>query len=902
MESASNHAISSPPSVPTSSALPNTQAKTIFGTMAERSLQTIIQASGKLEIGNGPQPWVLDKIADCERHYGEMSDEQRKKLEQREHDRVTDADKFYDTVNPSGGDQAGVFSFLTLEKAQSEMHQRSTTILATWNQLRKVVLSHEVIIRNRWFKKSGIKKRSILVEAFPKISREHNPAFMDYQRACKHRGSDLPQESPCGPQCAPPDCRTTKVSREAALWPHLNVEDLSTQRSLLMLLNARAHHHPKLFAAQDGEVAVSAFDMRAVHQPYLHGHEMHFNDAEGQPYATLEKVNLKTAGIDLELPRGMHGGIGLVVLEIQEKTVSILLRLCEIILHDINPLSICSPSTSIQQDLQPLSAACNQNTMEQVSLRVLGAEAPYQVPSKPNLRHSFIMASARAEAAREHFWAMREDPGYYLEELEVSRVSHGCIGRGHKPLSTWKQIISWTINAALFKVSLWEMVQTSIFTAMTYDSVLSADSSLQDPQDLPLAYLNIIIQTTDVLQTASAWFRVDLTLGVFNSPKIAHLWQEDSYKRGIGLVLKDTRSRDLLAQLLSDISTGSPFAGDRITHHIERVFEADPSQKNRLTPFIWEQLADVEATEAIHLQIRRLCPKLVFPWHAGTLRLCEHRRENANQNLNRQLMEGMREIVKAVKSANLTKYGSPEGRVFDYPAEKASTAKQVLQMQAAERRLDAFWSHVDDVVKEKLGKTFGEWNPALDFSDRTLHRTLDWVPSTQKKGTSSSVSLAGANLAFENSTREDGPVKYLPTTNKEKVKTRGDTTLSQNDGLEDEQAAETEELADGTPTVIKLKQRDFKVFQTLFHQPSQEKLTLGQVKWIDFVHAMAASGFTFPSVGGSVWQFVPQSGLRAINFHEPHPENKIRFTIARCMGRRLSRAYGWTSETFVLED
>lgn len=270
--------------------------------------------------------------------------------------------------------------------------------------------------------------------------------------------------------------------------------------------------------------------------------------------------------------------------------------------------------------------------------------------------------------------------------------------------------------------------------------------------------------------------------------------------------------------------------------------------------------------------------------------------------MDRELRNKLQPVIDAVGSANLIKYGSSVGGAFNYPAEKRSTTSHVAQMQSAERRLDALWSHIDEVVKEKTGLSFGEVIPALDFSDRELQRTKNWIPPVRGgKYPSQAIShepsfLSGPHI------EDVGLTKYASSTIKEKVKTRGTNPQGEVLAPEEQDAPVIEETAAGPATVIKIKARDLKVFQTLFHQPSQDALTLGQVKWLDFVHAMASSGFEYQSLGGSAWQFVSSSGLRAINFHEPHPDHKIRFTVARCMGRRLSRAYGWSSETFVIED
>ncbi|KAE9964437.1 hypothetical protein BLS_008369 [Venturia inaequalis] len=839
-----------------------------------------------------PQKWVLQSILDCERQSHKRSREERAEFERYEHEMSTNPKQHLTLAGED--DMILDCSFPSLKEFQSETKQRSTSIVTIWKQLNQVLLAHEATIRNRWSKKSALKKKGILIEAFPQMAKEHNLAFKDLMANKAEPGT-------CGElNCSSKHCSNVHIAREAALWPYINLEDLSTPKTLLLLLNARGRNHPQHFVYEDGATAASAIEMRALLEPYLHQYYVHFSDHHSLEYATLEPIDRMTCGLDRELLRGMQPGPGLIVLEIQEKTLSFLLKVCELVLHDINGLSLSAAHIPAQTDPHLLVAMPNQSTKEQVSLRIISAEAPYQAPRRPDLRLLLAMASARAEAAKEHFWALREDPGYYLEQIEFSRVHRG---RGHQPLTNWEEAITNTLEAALIQIGLWELVQTCIQHALFFDIVVKIGSAVPDPQDLPDFYLKSLVAVLNVLETASMRFRSSLSTGVYNSPKIAELWANKSYKRQQKLVPKNVNSKDLLAQLLSGLSSGSPIPLHRVTHHIERVVEAEPGQKDRLTPYVWESLADVEAIEEISRQFRQLCPKLAYPWYGGNLHQSKHRKKSADEDVNLEIREMLQPVVNALGSANLTKYGSPIGGAFNYPAEKRSTASHVAQMQSAERRLDALWSHIDATVKEKTGLSLalGEVIPGLNFSDRELQRTSDWEPPIRDEVSFSPTGLIEPSFLFGGQHTEDiGLVRYVLSTTKEKVKTRGINAQVEELALEEQEAPAIDRATTEATTVIKLKARDLKVFQTLFHQPSQEAVTLGQVKWLDFVHAMASSGFEYQSVGGSAWQFVSSSGLRAINFHEPHPDHKLRFTVARCMGRRLSRAYGWSSETFIL--
>jgi hypothetical protein len=101
--------------------------------------------------------------------------------------------------------------------------------------------------------------------------------------------------------------------------------------------------------------------------------------------------------------------------------------------------------------------------------------------------------------------------------------------------------------------------------------------------------------------------------------------------------------------------------------------------------------------------------------------------------------------------------------------------------------------------------------------------------------------------------------------------------------------------------------RALKVFKTVFFTPSITA-TPGEIKWPDFLHAMASVGFVPEKLYGSVWHFSPthEDAKRSINIHEPHKDGKatgqIPYCIARGIGRRLNRAYGWIGSRFSLAE
>jgi hypothetical protein len=134
------------------------------------------------------------------------------------------------------------------------------------------------------------------------------------------------------------------------------------------------------------------------------------------------------------------------------------------------------------------------------------------------------------------------------------------------------------------------------------------------------------------------------------------------------------------------------------------------------------------------------------------------------------------------------------------------------------------------------------------------------------------------------------------TSIKTKVKTRGQPTKMAIEG-----AVLPEPVNAPVPATRTVSKRAHKLFSLLFYNPLHG-VPPGQVPWSEFLHALSNIGYAIEKQYGSAWLFTPPDvGLRPIIFHEPHPSGKISIHIARRMGRRLTRTYGWTSDTFVPE-
>jgi len=251
---------------------------------------------------------------------------------------------------------------------------------------------------------------------------------------------------------------------------------------------------------------------------------------------------------------------------------------------------------------------------------------------------------------------------------------------------------------------------------------------------------------------------------------------------------------------------------------------------------------------------------------------------------------------------SLPALGSPENGRFFYPSDKRRNKQNTEAMRKAEGYLDAFWENVDNHYRRKAGTSLDE-AVAHIFTERCqLERTPEWIEPLPQPKRKVPVKIAQDVTDSFSHLRLQSPEvfsKFVPAQEKIKSKTRG--SAIEKSTIANGIAIPPPQTEDKQPVYI-LKSRAFKVFRTLFFNPSQSDLP-GEVAWADFLYAMSETGFAPEKLYGSVWQFTPAKldVERSIQFHEPHPAGKIPFRNARRIGRRLNRAYGWHGGTFAVE-
>ncbi|KAI3554134.1 hypothetical protein CABS02_05549 [Colletotrichum abscissum] len=156
---------------------------------------------------------------------------------------------------------------------------------------------------------------------------------------------------------------------------------------------------------------------------------------------------------------------------------------------------------------------------------------------------------------------------------------------------------------------------------------------------------------------------------------------------------------------------------------------------------------------------------------------------------------------------------------------------------------------------------------------------------------------------LDRSTATEGIIRadLVQTTQREKVKTRPDNSSSSSQSVDDPESPDIATLSIEPVTRLRVSPRTVGVVH-LMYPDAQTKPR--NITWDDFVYALCDAGFVASNNGGSAVRF--ERGSRggsgdkgAIIFHKPHPVLKIDPVMLHGMGRRLTKWFGWTRDSFA---
>ncbi|KAF9945186.1 hypothetical protein BGZ72_001585 [Mortierella alpina] len=798
-----------------------------------------------------------------------------------------DIQKFF---GPHPGQLPEPAGFPTPAEVRQEARQRVTKIFNDWNLLNHIVQRHEATIQKRWLKKTREQRKSILLRAWPNMATTHRP---DLEAFFKEENAK------------------TKV-RDAYMWPHINQEDLLKPKLLLIFLNSRARNYPSAFAGADHQSFRFATTSYKVPAAFLNEYTMMFTGRNTpETYGELYSWDDNEEAADwLFTQRGMHPGYGLQTLEVQERIYDFLVRCCLYIMHEMTRESLLNDDSPIEPE--PPALTIVEGPVAD-SLGAIATMTPYRLPARLDIARLQDIVAARRAAMEDHIWSLREDPSYFADTLldmkehrqELLLDTKGRLHSLTKPYPKqrfWDRVAGNVVAEAYQYLDIFDELHDLIGNVVTlkerYEGTYSNEDAL--PNDLLEAFLELDFSLSQFVKGPIQTLKTNVVASPPLRASFVRLPEENP--NIIQVVQKPTTNWDWtqkrlmwLFQTLWDDQRLHLVGLSPLLDEMEHLVENDPKARNLFSSRVANTVTDLSLFAECKRQI-----SLYEPWAASF----ENDAVPRNDKLVKKYIERTKRIQiidTAFKQISLGDADPSNGKFF-YPVEKRRTKETTEAMQQAEKNLDDFWERLDKFLLPKMDPSHGGALTRLLTDSRILHRTPDWVepdlslsPAERQKEEPKEDIVKPLSKIFS-----EQPRPQSATAPKTKVKTRGVAVPS---------AAAVEESPSGSgqqediqPTFA-VDKRSLKVFSTLFYKPSTSSQP-GEVPWNDFLHAMGATGFGMQKLYGSVWHFTP-SNLdveRSIQFHEPHPISKIPFRIARRIGRRLTRTYGWHGNMFTLRD
>lgn len=775
-------------------------------------------------------------------------------------------------------------------------------IYTSYEILHQILERHEATIRKRWSKKTRPQRLKILLNAWPNMAEIHRPDFDAFRKE-----SESQRE------------RGTKY-REYYMWPYINQEDLLNPKTFPLLLNARGRHPPSDFAAADINTIHFGMVSKAIVPIFLNEHVMILNGVAGntRDYGKLMAWEEHPDAFDwMHTRKQFLPGEGLVILEAQNRLLAFLVQCCQQLLHDIPETTLTSDSFPVLPEPQ-LKPESEIKGFE--SLGVMATEAPYRVPAELDLRLVESLLTARASAAEDHLWALREDPEYFSRTLldarehrqemlkDVNGKDHPLLRRGGRRELLWARIIGSVVTEAYLELELFSELSSQAKNLASLQ-IQYADE-ISPSKDLPEEYLKAMLRFHHYLNQAAKGPLNNLRHAVVGSPPFRKFFARqpppDAHTSKIAVVPKpgvkmntvETQLFWLLRTLWEDgyqlFLAGMPVVVDEL----ERLLQSETQARELLSSYVTSVVGDLSIISQCLNQLN-----LYQPWAQSWESQLAERKDNFEQEYGERTAPWTR-IPAALRDATIptrvVNLGEPSDGKFTYPVEKRRTKDNVEALRTAESHLDDFWAAIDQIMAAKAGNLHGLAVRNLLSQPRILQRTLEWVEPEKKTPTVTAESytsyqpFSGIYSGLQARSLDVAQPKA-------KIKTRG-TPQPTPASVTETEALELPNPADSQPK-FSVDARAFKVFRAVFFNPAVTS-TPGEVPWSDFLHAMSSVGFKIMKLYGSVWQFEPTEldVERNIQFHEPHPHGKLPFTVARRYGRRLNRAYGWFGGMFVLKE
>lgn len=481
------------------------------------------------------------------------------------------------------------------------------SIFDDWERLQSIRDAKSELINRRWTGKTVGKRKKILLEAWPGMNSVHRPEFDIIKRKLK------------GP-----------THRDAFLMPFINLEDLGASRNLLNMIESRTSVYPEHFDFFDAVGFPIAMEMGAVKDTALNGTVMLLTGQKiRDTYGTLKTCKSQTdqedhvyAGFGFKLDQGF------IILQNQKKIYSFMIRCVELLLDDIDFSASVSDKTAEVSEQGPIVGFKERwsEAKEWLSISEINTQACYGLPKPFSVESVRKWAGARRDEAEDNFWALHEDPAYFVEQLTIF---HG------QNLELSQRTIEGTTSRSFYKVEgraldldcadvvfysyrdvvIWDAIMTYLTKLENAKASLKVEIQISKrlPRDYEVALGNFMCLMSVVWRYAMK----HLYRSLVSSPSFNEFYETVRKEDGSYTLRLNASTSDrwpLILKLLNtlvDLRTVEIWGGVNILDKMERIIESDSVKCAMMSTNIRRQISRMAAFSHIWDTLRRHQPTFV---------------------------------------------------------------------------------------------------------------------------------------------------------------------------------------------------------------------------------------------------------------------------------------------------
>jgi hypothetical protein len=678
-----------------------------------------------------------------------------------------------------------------------------------------------------------------------------------------------------------------------------------------LYLNTRGHKTPWEFAAIELEFSPMLAMNACEDRDFCSSVMIDFTEAvDPSTYGKLKRFpDDSTENCDNHNKYELCARRSFQVLLIQQRILAFLLACTKAILHDTPDDDLL---TSPLQEAPPIAQILVDKHAEHTSFTNVLNIAPYRGWDSMNFSQLRGYIESTCTTQKDHIWALREDPGYFRDTVQ-EYLDHSlcaialCCSNQPNPYIRWSGYKAYIIDKMLHEsyesLNGWSELNKWLGE---FNELMQEGATMQRQSRAILEFERVAWDIgsrllTELFECSRAAPEARKLL----RQKCGTSFREYKYEFVGVTTAAERRVLDVLDFARPKEKTSLLDWPRLLALHLEMVdhlLQTSATARRMITGRLLSLLTD--------LSIITECLRQTSLWskspdvETGKVSAC-----TCKLTMEHTAYVAFNSWVKKA----LADYSPPWDMVFPlqgkfhYPEHKKSARDTVTAMCKAEQNLDLFWAAMDSQFEKSTGTAQHQLIRDCLEGSGIMHRTAPWESRPViKVKTATTLNLEYQpipNQLHSSLTQITGDFDRTTIRDKSKPKTRGIAKPDLNSIALTAVELHKSTNADIARTYT-VDKRTYNIFRTFFGAPSEGVEEVPKsAKWADFRRAMVRMGFGVEKLQGSAWQFTPSAdvgSLRGIQFHEPHPDSDITYVIAKRIGRRLGRVYGWHGDMFKL--